>query len=51
MRRRLQAGVEQFAFALNAEALTTFAYTACKKSHDVAVQLGQFYYAHIPMRS
>lgn len=51
MRRRVQAGVEQFTFALNAEALTNFAYASYKKTHDVAVQPGQLYYAHRPMRS
>lgn len=51
MRRRVQAGVEQFAFALNAEALTNFAYASYKKTHDMAVQLGQLYYAHRSMRS
>ncbi len=48
---QMQTGVEQFAFALNAEALTNFAYASYKKTHDVAVQLGQLYYAHRPMRS
>lgn len=40
-----------FAFALNAEALTNFAYAAYKKTHDVAVQLGMTYYGMRPVKS
>ncbi|MFT3721487.1 tannase/feruloyl esterase family alpha/beta hydrolase [Pseudorhodoferax sp.] len=46
-----QAGVEIFAFALNREALVNFAYAAYKKTHDVAVALGERYYRHKPMKS
>lgn len=44
-------GADPFAFALNAEALVNFAYASYKKTHDVAVQLGQLYYAKTPMKS
>ena len=40
-----------FAFALNAEALTNFAYAAYKKTHDVAVHLGLTYYGIRPVKS
>ncbi|KQP38997.1 tannase/feruloyl esterase family alpha/beta hydrolase [Pseudorhodoferax sp. Leaf274] len=46
-----QAGVEAYAFALNQEALVNFAYAAYKKTHDVAVALGQRYYGKRPMKS
>lgn len=46
-----QAGVEAYAFALNQEALVNFAYAAYKKTHDVAVELGQRYYGKRPLRS
>lgn len=37
-------GGDQASFALNDEALKNFAYAAYKKTHDVAVQLGELYY-------
>jgi hypothetical protein len=46
-----QPDVEAFAFALNEEALVNFAYAAYKKTHDLAVELGQRYYGHRPQRS
>jgi feruloyl esterase len=45
------AGVEVFAFALNAEALNNFGYASYKKTHDVAVQLAEAYYGKKPTRS
>ena len=44
-------GIEAFAFALNAEALTNFGYAAYKKTHDVAVQLATAYYGKKPTKS
>jgi hypothetical protein len=46
-----QAGVEAYAFALNQEALVNFAYASYKKTHDVAIELGQRYYGKRPLRS
>lgn len=46
-----QTGVEAYAFALNQESLVNFAYASYKKTHDVAVELGQRYYGHRPMKS
>lgn len=45
------AGVEAQAFALNAEALTNFAYASYKNTHDVAVQMALSYYKQKPRRS
>lgn len=39
------------AFALNAEALANFGYAAYKKTHDVALQLGDAFYNKRPARS
>ena len=46
-----QTGVEAYAFALNQEALVNFAYASYKKTHDVAIELGQRYYSKRPMKS
>ena len=46
-----QAGVEAYAFALNQEALVNFAYASYKKTHDVALALGERYYSKRPMKS
>jgi pimeloyl-ACP methyl ester carboxylesterase len=46
-----QAGVENYAFALNQESLVNFGYAAYKKTHDVAIALGERYYGKRPMRS
>jgi hypothetical protein len=46
-----QAGVEAYAFALNAEALTNMGYASYKKTHDVALNLGRMYYQKRPYRS
>jgi hypothetical protein len=45
------AGFEAQAFALNAEALSNFAYASYKNTHDVAVQMAQAYYNRKPSRS
>lgn len=45
------AGVEAFAFALNDEALTNFAYAAYKKTHDVGLKMMQSYYGKSPTKS
>lgn len=39
------------AFALNAEALVNFGYASYKKTHDVALQLGDAFYRKRPARS
>jgi pimeloyl-ACP methyl ester carboxylesterase len=44
-------GGDSFAFALNNEALTNFAYGAYKKTNDVAIQLGVLYYGKKPTKS
>jgi pimeloyl-ACP methyl ester carboxylesterase len=44
-------GGDPVSFALNDEALKNFAYAAYKKTHDVAVQLGQLYYGKKPGKS
>jgi feruloyl esterase len=46
-----QPGVENFAFALNQESLVNFAYASYKKTHDVAIALGERYYGKRPMKS
>jgi Tannase and feruloyl esterase len=44
-------GDDQYAWALNDEALTNFAYAAYKKTHDVALFLGLRYYGKTPVKN